>query len=207
MLSVGRSNLVEMQGLAKQIVDERLESFTDRFVQSVEARAPDALQTVQDPDVQYTLFPAQRDYARSGAENLGETLIEILVARCAEKTGSLRAIVLNEAASTVGRLTPGQINALTCHWLVTRVRDQGMQNLEGLMSWLRTNLVPATVDLPSHRAAYEHLSYCGCAQIQITETSLGNVWVKMYPGLFARGMHGKKSLRIYATSAPSLGNA
>lgn len=188
MLSVGRSNLVEMQGIAREIVDERLESFTDKFVQSIEARAPGALQAVQDPDVQYTLLAAQRDYARSGAEELGETLIDLLVARCSEKTGSLRAIVLNEAVSTVGRLTPGQVNALTCQWLVTRVRGQGLQNLEGLVSWLRTNLVPATVDLPSHRAAYEHLSYSGCAQIQITEVALGEAWAKTYPGLFARGM-------------------
>jgi len=188
MLSVGRSNLVEMQGLAKQIVDERLESFTDRFVQSVEARAPGVLQAVQDPDVQYTLFAAQRDYARSGAENLGETLIDLLVARCAEKTGSLRAIVLNEAVTTVGRLTPGQVNALTCFWLVTRVRGLSMQNLDGLVNWLRTNVVPATADLPSHSAAYEHLSYCGCAQIQVTAISLGDAWAKTYPGLFARGM-------------------
>lgn len=186
--SVGRENLMEMQGIASQIVDERLEQFNRKLVERTVQEAPEALHAVQDPDVQYSLLTAQREYARSGSEQLGDTLIDLLVARSGSDTRSLKAIVLNEAIATVGRLTGPQIDALTVHWLCTRVQNGSLTDIESLTLWIRQNLLPFARSLPAHNASYEHLAYTSCASVQITSIDLPGAFAATYPGLFAKGL-------------------
>lgn len=188
VLQIGRANLLEMQGEARRIVDERLEEFTNQFVTTAQQGGSATIGAVSDPDIQYSLFTAQRDFARSGERRLGDTLVDLLVTRCGERTGSIRALALNAAIETVGRLTPAQINALSCFWLVTRVKNLALNNLDDLGMWIRRNLEPLSTQLPSHESSYEHLTYAGCAQIQVVDVPFGRAWRNHYPGLFSRGM-------------------
>jgi len=187
MLRLGRANLAEMQDEARRIVDERLEDFANKFVSTLGDRNSDAVSAVSDPDVQYALLTAQRDFARSGEEQLGDTLVDLLVARCSEQTGSLRALALNAAIDTVGRLTSAQLDALTSYWTVVRLRSLAIGSIADLATWLRQHVLPFCGSLPAHDAAYEHLVYAGCATLQISERKFGYVFRETYPGLFARG--------------------
>lgn len=190
IMQLSSANLIQMQGQAREIVDKRFEELATQFVNAAQLRRPGALESLRDPDVQYALLTAQRDYARSGSPALGDTLVDLLVARCVESTGSLRAIVLNEAINTVGRLTNTQLDLLTCSWVTTWLRQSELASLEDLAEWLRANLVPFVLDAPTPAMAYNHLMYCGCIQIGVLSEELGRVWGRTYPGLFGRSLVG-----------------
>ena len=184
---VVRANMMEYAGIAQEVVDQRLEVFTSEFIRRTQDHAPDTLGALRDPDVQYGLFTAQKVFARTGAEKLGEMLIDILIARCKEPTQSFLAIVLNEAIETVGLLTPAQINALTVNWICGETLYPYLKSTEDLAEWVRISVGPFTSDLPRHNAAYDHLVYAGCATLKALAESLITVWKRKYSGLFSKG--------------------
>lgn len=184
---VWQSNFVKMKGDALQEVNERMDWFVQEFINRLSENSPEIMESLKEPDVIYSLLQAETEYARSGEEALGETLIDLLTERCRANERSLNSIVLNEAIKTVGGLTIGQINALTAWWLVMRVNVQPMQSQSQLFAWIQSTLVPLVELLPKKHAAYEHLSYTGCAQISIGTHDLGGAFWNSYPGLFSKG--------------------
>lgn len=185
--TLARDNLAAMAGIAKEVVDERLEHFVDKFVATVSVRAPHSLAATADPDFQYDLLAAERSYSRRGGEGLADTLVDLLVARMESAPGSASALALNAAIETVGLVSPAQLNALTCYWLVARVQGSPIQTREEFAEWLRRNLVPFVNDLPHHNSAYEHLSYARCAEVGVAVVDLGHAWAATHPGLFSWG--------------------
>lgn len=184
---VWKSNFLKMKGETLELVDGRMNWFVQAFISKLVERSPESLDALKEPDVLYSLLQAEIEFARSGEEDLGETLIDLLAERCSAGERSLNAIVLNEAIATVGRLTIGQINALTVYWLVARVNIRLIQSQSQLFAWIQNSLLPLVEYLPKKNAAYEHLSYTGCAQIGFGTLELGQLFAYTYPGLFSKG--------------------
>jgi hypothetical protein len=61
--------------------------------------------------MQYAVFTAQREFARSGDDQLGDILVDILVDRTKEPDRSLLQIVLNESLNVAPKLTADQLAA------------------------------------------------------------------------------------------------
>ncbi|GAA1565990.1 hypothetical protein GCM10009789_19340 [Kribbella sancticallisti] len=186
MEMVAKRNMLEMQGYAQELVDQRVSWLNDQIFEKLR-EAPELINTLQDPDIQSTLYAAQNVFAKNGSEELGRSLIDMLVDRFANETMSLTAIVLNEAIATIGRLTPLQINTLTAVFVSTRIRSVTAATPGMIFSWLRENLVPVAAHVATHGADYEHLAYTGCASIEVTSSTFGSLLSGTYPGLFPRG--------------------
>lgn len=187
-LDVYRANALELRGVAARIAQERVETFIDDFLERLSARGTNTLSALQDPDVQHDIYTAQRDYARSGDESLGQTLIDLLIDRCETPGRELRGIVLNEALSAVAKITEKEIAALTVRWLITSVLQEGLTSPGDLVSWLMANVQPFVTSIPTARVNYEHIEYVGCGTIQIGSSAFGRVMSGKHPGLFAKGV-------------------
>ncbi len=187
-VDVLQANLIELKGTAHRIFDDRLNHFVDYFLAQLQKRTRDDFRALADPDVQYSIFVAGRDYARSGDENICHILIDLLVERCRAPKSSLIAVVVNEAIATTGRLTINHVATLVIHWALVRVESGEIKTVSDLGAWLKRYIMPFVQDACWHVADYEYLAYTGTASIEIADDALGDVLRRNYPGLFPQGI-------------------
>jgi len=72
-LDVFRVNFYELAGEAKDIAQRRAEEITEDFLRKLEQENATGLKQSQQPDFQHALFTVQKEYARCGDKELGES--------------------------------------------------------------------------------------------------------------------------------------
>ena len=182
------SNIPKLQGVAKAVAEERAEALNNSFLLDLYRRAPQALHALADPGVQFSLFTAQRDQARRGEDSLETTLVDLLVDRCTATTGSLAAIVLDEAIATAGKLTHSQFAALSVAWYLQQTVNTAITTVESHAHWISRHLMPFVPILPTHNSSYDHLAYTGSATLSPVSQSLGSRFSASYPGVYSGGV-------------------
>ena len=135
-----------------------------------------------EPDIQYSLYVAQRDFARSGRDYLKKSLVDLLADKCESSPGSLISIVLSESIETVAKLTPGQISILTTSWLI-RHSEWYVKTEEEFVEWGRSDLAPFVDSIPTSASQFGHLQYSGCAAIEMGTLSIQQAIHDSYPGV------------------------
>lgn len=103
-LDVFRANFLELRGLAEEVARERAERITQDFIDALQKRNPAGLASIQDPDMQLSIYSAQKGYACSGDEDLEAALIDLLVDRAGQSSRDLKTLVLNQAIECLPRL-------------------------------------------------------------------------------------------------------
>src|SRR5690349_2068391 len=117
-LDVFKANALELAGVARQLFESRGREFIELYLQELSKRRPECMQSFADPDMQYAIFTAQRDSARSGDQDLSDLLVDILVDRAAEQPRTLKRIVLDEALATAPKLTTQEYDLLSLAFLL-----------------------------------------------------------------------------------------
>ncbi|HDR8921248.1 TPA: hypothetical protein QDA90_003624 [Burkholderia vietnamiensis] len=187
-LDVFKANAVELAGQAQQIARERAEHLTEQFLEKLQNRNPDGLQQACDPDFQHSILEAQKAFARSGDDNLEAVLTDLLVERTAEKTRSLRQLVLTQSIETISRLTSEQIDILTIIFLTRHTKWGGIKGRESLVDYFKTNIIPVTENINWSDSVYSYLSYTGTATIQVGFIQIPEILRRTYPGLVSNGL-------------------
>lgn len=182
-----RANMFDMRAEAQRLVEERISHFTDRYVERVAEEAPEVLAAAQDPDVQFAITQAGIGYARTGDDDMGDILIDLLADRAKAQSRSLLAVVINDAVSVAPRMTDAEIAILTLFWRLVHTVNHRVNSVPTLCEFIRAELVPLVSKIPRGDGSYRHLQALGCATIQITEISWADPWVKTYGGLFNKG--------------------
>lgn len=129
VLDVFRFNFIQLSQQAMDIAKARAEEITDKFLKQLERQHNEGITNAQDPDFQYALFTVQKEYARTGDENLGDLLVDLLVDRTKHDKRTILQIVLNESLSVAPKLTNDQIAALSIIFLVRHTINNGVNNL------------------------------------------------------------------------------
>src|SRR4026209_709950 len=80
-LDVFDANFYKLSQAAAEMAKQRAREIIDDFLSKLAERNPVASENTKDPDVQYAIFTAQREYARSGDKDLSDILVDILVDR------------------------------------------------------------------------------------------------------------------------------
>lgn len=194
------ANFYKLAQVAADVAKQRTQEFTESFLQQLAKRKPIAAGSANDPDFQYGLFTAQKEYARSGDKDLGNMLVDILVDRAAESDKSLKQLVLNEALSTVPKLIPMQWNALTIIFLVKYIRFNSNTDLGWFLHNIERCYTPFMEHLPQSNVYYQHLVYAGCGDVGtfgINQVGIEQAWKRMYPYLFFKGFDDEKIKNIF----------
>ena len=112
-LDVFKSNYLELSTKAADTAKQRAEELVEDFLQQVKERNPNAINTMEDPGMQYAIFSAQKEYARTGDKNMSDMLVDVLVDRAAFPERNLKQIVLDECLQIIPKLTTSQLDTLT----------------------------------------------------------------------------------------------
>lgn len=160
-MDVFKSNFYDIGDKATQVATKRSEEIINKYIEELQKKSPLSIQNTQDPDVRYSLYEAQKSYARDGNIKKSELLVNLLVERTAIKQHSFETIVLNEALITVPKLTLEQINILS---LIFIVKDIYLKNDPPFEFYYDTffDKYLDTIEIPDGRIFYEYLVYVGC---------------------------------------------
>jgi hypothetical protein len=187
MEQVSRRNIERYADEAQQLIDERVELMRQRIVDELAAR--ETLESVADPGMQYATLVVQREYARTGDEDLAETLVQLLADRSQEVRRSRRQLVLDESLQVASRLTPEQSDILSTVLLTRRPRPSvPITSLHLLDFHLRMHLVPWVSRLSVDNFDFDHLAYSGCASIAEGSCSAASALLQVWTGLWHKGV-------------------
>lgn len=156
------ANFLRLQSLARTTAEERATAITERFLSELMSRNQAGLAAAQDPDVQAAIFTAQRDYARSGRDDLEQVLVDLLVERATAT--DLARIVLNEAITVAPKLTEAQLDTLSLILVFVHCPPlgQSFDRWSDLAEYLNCNVGPFINEALKSDATFSHLKYTGC---------------------------------------------
>ena len=153
-IDVFKSNFYELAGEAKAIAAERAEQVTEDFLNKLQKENPEGFSKAQDPDFQHALFTVQKEYARTGDEDLGDLLVDLLVDRSKQENRNILQIVLNESLSVAPKLTDDQLAALAVAFFCRYTVNPGIGNHQMLAESFDKFIKPFSSKLSKNQACY-----------------------------------------------------
>lgn len=170
-LDVFKNNFYKLSEGASAEVDRRAEILINSILEklkSLEITEERLTDKIKNPDVQYALITAQKQYVRSGEENSLEMLTELLAQRFSVNEESLKKIVINEAIECVSKITLNQIHNLTLLFIVKSTKSSHIDNFIKLLndfSIKAGHISNQSIDF------YEHLQYAGLLTSDVTTSN------------------------------------
>ncbi|AKB47854.1 hypothetical protein MSKOL_2077 [Methanosarcina sp. Kolksee] len=162
-MEVFKQNFYELSIVAKEIATQRVEELINKFLHQLMSENQEGLNQVVDPDFQYALYIAQRDYARCGDPALFDMLIRLLIERTKETERSLLQIVLNESIAVVSKLTKEELDTLTALFVIEyHSKDYKFDNIPGFVNYINTYILPFWKSIKKENSLFAHLQYAGC---------------------------------------------
>ena len=187
-LDVYRENALELRGLAEDVAYARADRLTQNFLEKVNVENSQAMNSLSDPDMQSVLFEAQSQYARSGEEDLGNLLVDLLVDRAGEAERSLGTLALNEAIHSAPKLTESQRRVIGLIFILKYTRTTVGGNAQALFDdFVRKSVLPLGGELPERQIDYQHIEYVGAGTNSISRVTFAQVFLGNYEGLYTNG--------------------
>lgn len=186
-LDQARLTFYELTGAAKQTLDARVEEITDKVISRIEEEYPEGLKKAIDPDFQYALLSVQKNYGRSGDADLGDLLVDLLVDRSKQDERNIVQIVLNESLDVAPKLTESQLANTAMLFLFRYSKDTGVGSIQRFGEYLDEHVLPFVGKLSASNSAFQHLEFTGCGATQAGSSSLAQVILHAYTGLFFKG--------------------
>ncbi|TFD86959.1 hypothetical protein E3T61_13885 [Cryobacterium lactosi] len=186
-LDVFTANALELRGLAQAVAVSRAEEITNDFLDKLSITNPKSAESLAEPDMQSVLFEAQKEYARSGEEDLKEALIDLLATRAGQTDRDLRTLALNEAILSAPKLTEQQRRAVAWVFFLRYTRDVGSGTPEMFYTRFEEVVVALGTNVPNRHADYQHMEYVGVGTISISSVSFGAATCSGSEGLFTNG--------------------
>lgn len=189
-LDVYSANFLELRGVAEEIALARAEKVTVAFLERIFAESPESAKNLNDPDVQAAVFTAQSEFAKSGDEDLGKLLIDLLTDRVKQSDRNLRALVLNEALAAAPKLTEGQRRAVALIFLIRYTRTPLILGDAGSVAVMRfqSNILrlPNPTE-PLRQVDFQHIEYVGAGTTSISSIGLGAALLASQSSAFTHG--------------------
>jgi hypothetical protein len=186
-LDVFEANFYKLSEVAMRMAKTRAEEVIEKFLSQLQKEHPQGLARANDPDFQYALYTVEREYARTGDKELGDLLVDLLVDRTKQDQRNILQIVLNESLETAPKLTEHQLAALAVIFMFRYTERQGMGSHVILGKYLDDTIQPFIGKLVKSDTCYQHLDFCGCGSVQLSQIALESILLNNYRGLFQKG--------------------
>lgn len=186
-LDVFRANFLELRGVAEEVARERAEHITRQFIDELQKRNPDGLSSIQDPDMQLSLFSAQKGYATSGDEDLEAALVDLLVDRAGQKDRDLKTLLLNQAIECLPKLTAEQRKALAVVFLVQHTGHQTPLFLPAFYQIIAATIAPFADIAAIRLIDLQYLQAAGAGSVMQFERKVEQAFWRAYCGCLFKG--------------------
>lgn len=202
-LDIFTSNFIKLKSEAAIIAKERAEEITEKILQELQAKTPEALEEFIQPSMQDALFSAQKEYAKSGDKDLGDLLVDIIVDRANVPKRNILQIVLDESLHIAPKLTSEHLDALTLNFLLIRTRRLDIGTLDDLKKHFLNRIIPFTKSIVPEYANYNYLEYLRCGHIRTGNYgALEKNLKEVYKGFFSRGFTKEELENEFGSSFP-----
>lgn len=191
-LDVFKNNFYQLSSEANNLAFERAKQFIEDYINKLLKENPEGVLQCKNPDFQYVLFDAQKNYARSGDKNQEELLINLLIERSKQNERNTLQIVLNESISVVNKLTQQQIDLLSFIYLIRYTKNSLPPNLNTLFSYFNQFFRPIVNGVSENYTDIQHLLYTGCGTESIGSVNIYEIIKSKYPGIFSKGFVKEK---------------
>lgn len=203
-LDVFKANFYELSGKAEETAKKRAEEITEDFLTKMKDENPLGFNEAEDPDFQHALFTVQKEYARTGDEQLGDLLVDLLVDRSKQEKRDIMQIVLNESLNIAPKLTTDQLSALSIIFLLRYTMNHRVGNIDLLGEYFDKNIKPFAHSLVKGDSCYQHLQFTSCGSISLGSQSIEKILVGNYQGLFMNGFESEEIQNSNLENFPEL---
>lgn len=187
-MDVFEANFYRLSSIAADVARERAESFLDAYLSEAKAAGTSEIPEAENPDFQYALYTAQKEFAKTGDKDLGALLVRLLVDRTKEHDRTLLQIVLNESLTVAPKLTSDQLDALSLAFLIKHTRRTGMTHVDEFGRYFDKVVLPFVAGAATKTSSYQHLAFASCAAINtFLSNNIESIVRQTYPGLFQQG--------------------
>lgn len=151
---------------AATIADQRCAEFREEILAEFAKPETQAQsEAFKDPDYQYLLGKSLEQYARKGTDDLKAELIEMLVRRSNEDTGSRISLILNSSIETVSKLSKQDKDILVILFIFKNLKVNSF-HMMGVYPNYASMLSGHVENLPTGTAGFEYLQSIGCISIE-----------------------------------------
>lgn len=182
-LDLFKDNFIELKKEANKVIEERIDEFTESYIESIKNKNIEILEELKNPDMQYVLYEGQKNYARYGSKELLDRLIFLLAERTENVEKDIIQLNLNEAIGIASKMTEKQNNLLTIAFILRRVEWPNVQNIEDLVYKIKTQVISFIPKDKEIRTDIEYLTYLGCGNSLLGD-NLEDILKRRYPGIF-----------------------
>lgn len=207
VLDLFKENFPTLMHGSGEVVKKRIEQMADKYIKQIKERQPENLDSMVDPGMQYAFYNAQKEFARTGDEDLAATLIDLLLDRAAIPNRNLQQILIDESLSIVPKLTIGQLDVLTLVLMIKYISYSEIPNSDKLIGVISNEIVPFIHNLPKGNSLFHHLEYCGCAELPKglnlqSTVKIEEIFLERYGKIFPEDFNNEKMIEFLC----SLGN-
>ena len=169
---------------AKAEIERRFVVITDKVLGRINGTDPGLFVRWADPRFLAVLTSAQRSYAETGDEDLGDLLANLVASIAAQPIRSRREIILRQAIDVAPRLTTAHINALTVNMYLGNYQLTQPLDTDALIGAFDTLLSPYYGRLPTSALDYQYMSSTGVCYIDQLQSFGGGPYqtlLRKYP--------------------------
>jgi hypothetical protein len=200
-----QSNLEKYDASAKAEIETRIASMAARVAHTLSEA--DSLESMADPGMQYAVITVEREYARTGDEELAENLLTLLAERSQQRERSTLRLVLDESLQVAGRLATHHADVLSLVLLTRRPRSrQQLLRLDDVIVHLAERVRPWLdhISTSSMETDAEHLAYAGCISQADGQCTMASALWQLWTVVWHKGLTEEQ---IPETLRPLLGAA
>ena len=186
-LDVAKATFYELTGVARETMSVRVEEITEKVISKLEKDFPEGLKKATDPDFQHALFTVQKQFGRTGDQNLGDLLVDLLVDRSKQDQRNILQIVLNESLEVAPKLTSAHLAILAIVFLLGHTMNNRVSDYDTFGQYLDAHVSPFVKDLAINSSSYQHLEFTGCGSVQMGQRTLEELLLVHYQAFFSKG--------------------
>ena len=107
------TNFPKLTEIAKEVAEKRMHEFCEQIFQKMKNEKVDNYNAFSDPDMQFILYEAQKDYARIGTKELLDVLSNLITQRVKADDDFIFKMLLDKAIAVAKYLLPGHLDFLS----------------------------------------------------------------------------------------------
>ena len=176
---------------AREAAQERVDELMPKIIERITSQHDSSPEALKDPDFHYALLKAEQAYARSGEENVGDILVDLIGRRATQGKRTRLALTLNDSIERVSALTSNEFAILSLVYILRYTRSSTITTYEKFIEWAESHVLPYINDLPDHNNSIQYLDAQSCGRISLNSANLHRVIVQKYPGVFSKGFDSK----------------
>ena len=160
-------NFPKLQEEAKALVEKRVKKLMDEIAVQICKKNITDMSPLAEPDIQYTIYEAQKNYARFATNESLSTLSSLVAERIKQNdSGICLKVAIDKAISIVGMLSPAQMDHLSILFIATKVKFSDIKTMADFQARFE---YLSEVFSSARNSNWSHLNMLGCLQLDLPD--------------------------------------